>query len=137
MHENFQNLRATAVIKVSGLASVAAATTSPASGLRVDWPISGCVLWIVGSSSGTSNDNYVAGMASLGFRIQVRGQTELITSGNGADYIQFASAFPSAGFRMPVGIRVKQTEAWFVYIRNTHASVAFTPDLAFGVCEGT
>lgn len=130
------NLRATAIIKVSGLASVPGPTTSPSSGLRVDWPITGCVLWIVGSVSGaTSNDNYIAGLSSLGFRIQVRGQTEIITSGNGADYVQFSSAFPSAGFRMPVGIKVKQTEAWFVFIRNTHSATAFTPDLAFGVAE--
>ncbi len=131
------NLRATAIIKVQGLASIAAATTSPSAGLRVDWPIDGCVLWVVGSVTGaTSNDNYMAGLSSLGFRIQVRGQTEIITSGNGADYIQFSSAFPTAGFRMPLGIKVKQTEAWFVYIRNMHASVAFTPDIAFGVAEG-
>ncbi len=131
------NLRATAIIKVQGLGSVAANTPSPSSGLRVDWPIDGCVLWVVGSvAAATSNDNYVAGLSSLGFRIQVRGQTELVTSGNGADYIQFSSAFPTAGFRMPLGIKVKQTEAWFVYIRNLHTGSAFTPDLAFGVAEG-
>jgi len=131
------NLRATAIIKVQGLTSVPAATTSPSTGLRLDWPISGCVLWVVGSvAAATSNDNFMAGISSLGFRIQVRGQTELITTGNGADYLQFSSAFPSQGFRMPLGIPVKQTEAWFIYIRNLSAGTAFTPDLAFGVAEG-
>jgi hypothetical protein len=132
------HLRATAIIKVQGLSSVAGPTLSPGSGLRVDWPITGCVLWVVGSVAGaTSNDNYMAGMSSLGFRIQALGRTELITSGIGADYLQFSSAFPSAGFRLPLGIRVAQSEAWFVFIRNLHASTAFTPDLAFGVAEGT
>ncbi len=131
------NLRATAIIKVQGLSSIPANTTSPSSGLRLDWPITGCVLWVVGGvTAATSNDNYVAGLSSLGFRIQMRGQTEIITTGNGADYLQFASAFPSAGFRMPLGIPVKQTEAWFIYIRNMSAGSAFTPDLAFGVAEG-
>lgn len=131
------NLRATAIIKVNGLTSVPGPTTSPSTGLRVDWPASGCVIWIVGSVSGaTSNDNYVAGMSSLGFRIQIQGRTEVITSGiNGADYLQFSSAFPSAGFRMPVGIKVKSSDAWFVYIRNTHSATAFTPDIAFGLAE--
>jgi hypothetical protein len=131
------NLRANAIIKVNGLASVPALTTSPATGLAVDWPASGCVLWIVGSVNGaTSNDNYVAGMSSLGFRIQVQGRTELITQGiNGADYLQFASGFPNFGMRMPVSIPVKQGDRWLVYVRNTHASVAFTPDIAFGLAE--
>lgn len=130
-----QNLRATAIIKVQGLTSVAGNTTSP-SPLRLDWPISGCVLWIVGSpAAATSNDNYMAGLSSLGFRIQIQGRTEFITTGTGADYLQFSSAFPSAGFRMPVGVEVRQTEAWFVFIRNLHSSTAFTPDLAFGVAE--
>jgi len=130
------NLRATAIIKPQGLTSVAANTTSPSVNFRVDWPITGCVLWMVGSVKGaTSNDNYVAGMSSLGVRIQVRGQTELITTGSGADYMQFSSAFPAVGFRMPIGIKVKQTEAWFVYFINVHASLAFTPDVEFGVAE--
>ncbi len=131
-----QNLRATALITPQGLASVAAATTSPSSNLRLDWPVTGTVLWICGSVTGaTSNDVYVSGMSSLGFRIQINGMRELITTGMGASYMQFSTAFPSAGFRMPVGIKVRQTEAWFIYIRNMHASVAYTPDLAFGVAE--
>lgn len=131
------NLRATAIIKPQGLASVIGPTASPSAPYRVDWPISGCVLWIVGCvASATSNDLYMAGMSNLGFRIQIMGRTEIVTSGNGADYVQFASAFPSAGFRMPLGIKVRQTEAWFVYVRNLHASQAFTPDIAFGVAEG-
>jgi len=131
------NLRATAIIKPQGLASVPGPTISPTAPYRIDWPISGCVLWVVGGvASATSNDLYVAGMCTLGFRIQVKGMTEIVTSGNGADYIQFISAFPSAGFRMPLGIPVKQTEAWFVYVRNLHGSQAFTPDIAFGVAEG-
>jgi len=130
------NLRATAIIKPQGLSSVAGNTPSPSSGFRIDWPITGCVLWVVGSPAGaTSNDNFMAGLSSLGFRIQVRGQTELVTSGQGADYVQFSSAFPSAGFRMPIGIKVKQSEAWFIFIRNMHSSTAFTPDIAFGVAE--
>lgn len=131
------NLRATAIIKPQGLSSVAGPTISPSAPYRIDWPISGCVLWVVGAVASATSDNlFVVGMSNLGFRIQVKGMTEIITSGNGADYIQFATAFPSAGFRMPLGIPVKQTEAWFVYVRNNHASQAFTPDIAFGVAEG-
>ncbi len=131
-----QNLRATALIKVQGLASVPGPTTSPSSNLRLDWPVTGTVLWIVGSVTGaTTNDVFVSGMSSLGFRIQINGRQELITTGMGADYLQFSSAFPSAGFRMPIGVKVRQTEAWFIYIRNMHASVAYTPDLCFGVAE--
>lgn len=132
------NIRATAIVKPQGLTGVAPATTSPSSGLRLDWPIDGCVLWVVGGISGaTSNDNERAGLSSVGFRIQVRGQTELITTGNGADYLKMSAAFPTQGFRMPIGIRVRQTEAWFIYFINVHASNTYTPEIAFGVAEGT
>lgn len=131
------NLRATAIVKPQGLSSVAGPSLSPVSPFRIDWPVSGCVLWVVGGvASATTQDLLAAGLCNLGFRLQINGKTEIITSGNGAEYLQFASAFPSAGFRMPLGIRVRQTEAWFVYIRNLHASQAFTPDIAFGVAEG-
>jgi len=131
------NMRATAIIKPQGLASVAHATTSPSTGFRVDWTHGGCCVWIVGSVTGaTSNDNFMAGMSSLGFRIQMLGRTEFITAGiNGADYLQFSAAFPTNGLRMPINVPVNSGDSWTVFVRNVHSSTDFTPDIAFGLAE--
>ena len=115
-------------------AIVATATTA---GLRIDFPENGVVLWAVGSPVGVStNDLYQAGMSSLGFRIQRKGINELITDGQTSAFLQFASAFPTAGFRFPLGLRVKQNDTWLIFIRNLHAATTFTPDfgLALAAC---
>lgn len=129
-------LRPTRIIKPVGIVtSIPANTTSP-SGLRIDWPTGGIVLWVVGSCAvATSADNYRAGMTALGFRIQPKGIREVITDGQTGQFLQFDAAFPSAGFRFPLNIKVAQNDAWMVYVRNLSTGTAFTPELAFAIAE--
>ncbi len=127
--------RVTRVVHVQGLASVPAATPSPAA-LPVTWPNSGVVLWILAAPANVSTaDSWYAAMSSLGFRLNVQGQSEFVTNGAAADYVQFGSIMPSSGFRFPINLEVKQNDIWQVYIRNTHPSNAYTPDVAFGFAE--
>lgn len=125
--------RPTRIIKPQGIntAIVAAATTS---GLRIDFKQSGMVLFAVGSVVGVnSNDAFASGMSSLGFRIFEQGTEELITDGESSAFLQFASAFPTAGFRFPLGRKVKANDVWMIFIRNLHAATTFTPDWGVGL----
>jgi hypothetical protein len=130
------NLRVTRVVHVQNLVSIPQSTTSPSTGYPVYWPSPGTVLWIVASVAAVSSaDLYYGGLSSLGLRINILGMMEFITNGQSADFVQFASLMPSAGFRFPVSVNVKQNDTWTVYIRNLNASNAFTPDVAFGLSE--
>ena len=133
-----QQIRANRIVTVGNVTSVTHATTTPTTGLPIDWPNIGRVLWIVGSVRGaTSNDNYVTGMSSLAFRIDIAGVQELVTNGSAGDFLVFSEAFPSAGFRMPISREVKQRERWFVYFANYHTGTDFTPHLSFGFYDAT
>lgn len=132
-----KNLRPNRLITVGNTVSVAGPTLTPSSGLRVDWPADGVVLWCAGSVQGiTTQDNFWSGMSSLGFRIQRKGVSEFVSNGSAADYAQFSTVFPTAGFRLPMNVPIKASEPWFVFFRNVHATAAFTPNFVFAVAEG-
>lgn len=132
------NLRVTRVVHVQNLVSIPASTTSPSTGYPVYWPSPGTVLWIVASvAAASSADTYYGGISSLGLRINILGMMEFVTNGQSADFVQFASLMPSAGFRFPVSVNVKQNDTWTVYIRNLNSGNAYTPDVAFGLSEYT
>jgi len=131
-----KDLRPNRIITVGSTTSVAANTTSPSTGLRVDWPSDGIVLYAMGTVQGVStNDALQSGLSSLGFNLELAGVESLVSNGLSKDYVQFSTVFPTSGFRFPLGIRVKQTEAWFVFFRNVHSATAFTPNFAFGFHE--
>jgi hypothetical protein len=127
--------RVTRIVHVQNLVSLPAATTSP-SPLPVYWPSPGVVLWLLASPAAVSTaDAWYGALSSLGFRLNVLGQSEFVTNGQSADFVQFGSIMPSSGFRFPINVEVHQNDTWQVYIRNIHASLAFTPDVAFGLAE--
>lgn len=131
--EKFQ--RVTRIVKVQNLSAIPGPTASPQS-LPVYWPSPGVVLWVVAAPSTVSTtDAYYAALTSLGLRIAIQGTTEFVTNGQSADYVQFSSIMPTAGFRFPINVEVKQNDTWLVYIRNLHASNSYTPDVAFGLAE--
>lgn len=127
--------RVTRIVKVQNLVAIAPLTFSPTP-LIVTWPNHGVVLWILAApAAGSTADDWYGGLSSLGLRINVQGQSEFVTNGQSADFVQFGSIMPSAGFRFPVNVEVYQNDSWQVYIRNTNATDTFTPDVAFGLAE--
>jgi hypothetical protein len=127
--------RVTRVVHVQNLVSIPASTLNPQP-LPVYWPSNGVVLWLLASPAGVSSaDAWYGGLSSLGFRLNVLGQSEFVTNGQSADYVQFGSIMPSSGFRFPVNVEVKQNDTWQIYIRNTNSGNAYTPDVAFGLAE--
>jgi hypothetical protein len=125
--------RPTRIIKPQGINTLVTHATTT-SGLRLEFKEEGIVLFAVGCVVGVStNDLFQGGMSSLGFRIFRQGIQELITDGESAAFLQFASAFPTAGFRFPLGLEVKENDTWLVFIRNLHAATDFTPDFGVGL----
>jgi hypothetical protein len=127
--------RVTRVVKVQNLVSVPANTTNPQP-LPVYWPSPGVVLWLLAAPAAVSSaDAWYGALSSLGFRLNVLGQSEFVTNGQSADFVQFGSIMPTSGFRFPINVEVKQNDTWQVYIRNLNGSNAYTPDVAFGLAE--
>jgi hypothetical protein len=127
-----KKLRPTRVLKPQGV-NTAIANSTTTSGLRLEFKERGCVLFAIGSVVGvSSNDARASGMCSLGFRIFRQGIEELITDGETAAFLQFDSAFPTAGFRFPLGLDVKENETWLIFFRNLHTGTTFTPDFGVG-----
>lgn len=127
--------RVTRVVKVQNLVPITGPTLSPTP-LVVTWPNHGVVLWLLAAPAGVSStDDWYGALSSLGLRINVQGQSEFVTNGQAADYVQFGSIMPSAGFRFPINVEVFQNDTWQVYVRNINTENAYTPDVAFGLAE--
>lgn len=126
--------RVTRIVHVQALAPIPAGTVQPTP-LPVYWPNNGVVLWLLAAPANVATqDAWYGSLSSLGLRILVQGQSEFVTNGQSADYVQFGSIMPTAGFRFPVNISVMQNDTWQIYIRNTGGAV-YTPDVAFGLAE--
>lgn len=106
--------------------------------LKLRWPKDAKVLGMYGSAFAPDQSvSMIDAMVMAQLLLDRRGERNLISNGQAADYACFGQLFPLSSPWFPLDYDVRSNEVWFTYLQNVATGTTnITPDLAFAIYDG-